>query len=67
MSFPGDSYRKESACNAGDPGLIPGLGRFPGVGNGNLLQYSCLRNPRDRGAWWAIVHGVEKSRTQLSD
>ena len=49
---------KESACNAGDPGSIPGLGRSPGEGNGNPLQYSYLENPMDRGAWWATVHGV---------
>ena len=55
--------RKESACNAGDLGLIPGLGRSPGEGNGNLLQYSCLENSMDRGAWWAIVHGVKESNT----
>ena len=55
-----------SACNAGDPGSIPGSGRSP-EGNGNPLQYSCLENPMDRGAWWATVHGVSKSRTQLSD
>ena len=47
---------KESACNAGDLGLIPGLGRFPGEGNGNSLQYSCLENLMDRGAWQATVH-----------
>ena len=47
--------------------MIPGLGRSPGEGNGNPLQYSCLENPMDRGAWWATVHGVAKSRTQLSD
>ena len=58
---------KESACNAGDLGLIPGLGRFSGEGKGYLLQYSCLENPMDRGAWWATVHGVSKSQTQLSD
>ena len=58
---------KASACNAGDLGLIPGLGRSPGEGNGNPLQYSCLENPMNRGAWWAIVHGVTKSRTRLSD
>ena len=51
----------------GDLGLIPGLGRCPGEGNGNPLQYYCLENPMDRGAWWAAVHGVAKSRTQLSD
>ena len=56
-----------SACNAGDLGLIPGSGRSPGEGNGNPLQYSCLENPMDGGAWWATVHGVAKSRTQLSD
>ena len=49
------------------PGLIPGSGRFPGEGNGNPLQYSCLENSMDGGAWCATVHGVEKSRTQLSD
>ena len=54
-------------CNAGDLGLIPGLGRSPGEGNGNPLQYSCLENPVDRGAWRATVHGVAKSRTRLSD
>ena len=56
---------KESACNAGDVGLILGLGRSPGGGNGNPIQYSCLENPMDRGAQWAIVHGVAKSRTRL--
>ena len=54
-----------SACNAGDPGWIPGLGRSPGEGNGNPLQYSCLENPRDGGAWWAAVYGVAQSRTRL--
>ena len=58
---------KVSACNAGDPGLIPGSGRSPGEGNGNPLQYSCLENSMDRGAWWAIVHGITKSQAQLSD
>ena len=58
---------KASACNVGDPGSIPGLGRSPGEGNGNLLQYSCLENSMDGGAWWATVHGVAKSRTRLSD
>ena len=53
----------ESACNEGDPSLIPGLGRSLGEGDGNPLQYSCLENPMDRGAWQATVHGVEKSRT----
>ena len=58
---------KVSACNAGDLGSIRGLGRSPGEGNGNPLQYSCLENPMNGGAWWAVVHGVAKSRTQLSD
>ena len=52
---------KESACNAGDPGLIPGSGRSPGEGHGNPLQYSCLENPMDRGAWQAAVHGRKES------
>ena len=56
---------KKSACNAGDPDLIPGLGRFPGEGNGNPLQCSCLENPKDGGIWWAVVYGVAQSRTQL--
>ena len=55
--IPGDSNVKESACNAGDPGSIPGLGRSSGEGNGNPLQYSCLENPMDGGAWNATVHG----------
>ena len=58
---------KESPCNARNLDSILGLGRFPGEGNGNPLQYSCLENPMDRGAWRAIVHGVAKSQTQLSD
>ena len=62
----GVSGGKESSCNAGDLGLIPGLGRSPGEGNGNPLQYSCLEIPMDRGAWQATVHGVAKSRTRLS-
>ena len=53
--FPGGSEGKMSVCNAGDPGSIPGLGKSPGEGNGNLLQYSCLENPMDRGAWLATV------------
>ena len=65
--FPGDSDGKESNCSAGDPGLIPGSGSSPGEGNGNPLQYSCLGNPMNRGAWWATVHGVAKSQTRLSD
>ena len=61
--FPGGSDGKESACNAGDPGSVPGSGRSFGKGNGNPLQYSCLENFTDRGAWWVTVHGVTKSRT----
>ena len=67
MGFPGGSDGKESACNAGDPGLIPESGRSPGEGNGYPLQYFCLENPMDRRAWWATVHGVSKSQTQLSN
>ena len=58
---------KVSAYNAGDPGSIPGLGSSPGEGNDNPLQYPCLENPMDRGAWQATVHGVAKSRTRLSN
>ena len=65
--FPDGSDSKESACSAGDTGSIPGSGRSPREGNGNPFQYSCLENPMDRGAWRAIVYGVAKSRTQLSD
>ena len=65
--FPGGSEVKASARNAGDLGSIPGLGRSPGEGNGTPFQYCCLENPMDRGAWWATVHGVAKSRTRLSD
>ena len=60
--FPGGTDGKVSACNAGDLDLILGLGRSPGEGNGNPFQYSCLRNPKDRGACWATVHGVAKVR-----
>ena len=63
LGFPGGSEGKASAWNAGDPGLIPGSGRSPGGENGNPLQYSCLENPMDRGAWWATVHGVAESWT----
>ena len=56
---------KNTPANAGHSGLIPGLGRSPGGGHGNPLQYSCLKNPMDRGVWWAAVHMVAKSRTQL--
>ena len=61
--FPDGSVVKNPPANAGDEGSIPGLGRSPGEGNGNPLQYSCLGNPMDRGVWWAIVHGVTKSWT----
>ena len=61
--FPGGSEVKASACNVGDLGSILGSGRSPGEGNGNPLQYSCLENPMDGGAWWATVHGVTKSWT----
>ena len=67
MGFPGGSKGKESACSAGDPGSILGLGRSPGEGNGYLLQYSCLESSMDRGAWQATVHGVPKSQIGLSD
>ena len=67
MGFPGGSEVKVSACKAGDLGSIPGSGRSPGEENGNPLQYSCLENPMDGGAWWATVHGVAKSQTRLSD
>ena len=60
LGFPGGAVGKESVCNAGDPGSIPGLGRSPGEGNGNPLQYPCLENPMDRGAWWATVLGVAR-------
>ena len=63
--FPRGSDSKVSVCNAGDPGSILGLGRSPGEGNGNPFQYSCLENPMDRGAWWAVLHGVPKSRIRL--
>ena len=56
---------KESTCNAGNLGSIPGSGRCPGGGHGNPLQYSCLKNFMDRGAWWATAHGVAKSQTRL--
>ena len=63
MGSPGGLEGKVSTCNAGDPGSIPESGRSPGEGNGNPLQYSCLENPMDGGAWEAAVHGVTKSRT----
>ena len=65
--FPDGLEVKASACNTGDLGSIPGLGRSSGEGNGNPFQYSCLENPMEGGAWGATVHGVSKSQTQLSD
>ena len=65
--FTGGSVVKNPSAKAGDVGSIPELGRSPGEGNGNPLQYSYLENPMDGGAWWARVHGVAKSRTRLSD
>ena len=65
LGFPCSSNGKESACEAGDQGSIPGLGCSSGERNGNPLQCSCLENPRDRGDWWATIHGVAKSRTGL--
>ena len=67
LGFPAGSDSKESACNAEDPGSIPGLGRSPEEEDGNPLQYSCLGNSMDRGAWWATVYGIAESQTQLSD
>ena len=67
LDFPGDSVIKNPPDNAGDLGLNPGSGRSPEGGNGNPLQYSCLENPMDRGAWWAMVHGVTKNQTRPSE
>ena len=67
LGFPGGSDGKESACNAGDPGLIPGSGRSPGEENDNLLHYSCMENSMDRRAWQATVHSITNSWTWLSD
>ena len=67
QDFPGGSDSKVSAYNVGALGSIPGSGRSAGEGNGNPLQYSCLKNPTDGGAWWAIVHGVATSPIRLSD
>ena len=66
MGFPGSSVVENPPASAGDASLIPGLGRFPGEGNGDPHQYSRLENPMDKGAWWATVHGVTKSQTRLS-
>ena len=67
MGFPGDSDGRESACNSGDLGLIPGLERLPEEENGNPLHYSCLENSMDRGVCWVTVHGVNKSQIRQSD
>ena len=67
MVFPCSSVSKESACNSGDLGSIPGLGRFPGERNGSPLQYPCLENPMDRGAWWATVHGAARVGHDLAN
>ena len=66
QGFSGATVVKNPPANVGDAGLIPGSGRFPGGGNSNPLQYSCLENPMDRGAWRATAHGVSNSRTRLS-
>ena len=65
MRFPGGSLGKKSVSNAGDPGSIPELVRSPGEGHGNPLQYSCLENPMNGGAWWAILHRVARVRHDL--
>ena len=67
VGFPRGSVVKNPPAKTGDAGSIPGLGGSPGEGNGNPLQYSCLGNPKDRGAWWATVHRITKSQTRLSD
>ena len=66
MGFQVTQVVKNLSASVGDKGSVPGSGRSPGGGNGNPLQYSRLENPMDRGAWWAIVHGVAKSQTRLS-
>ena len=66
MGFPGGSVSKDSACNAGDLGSIPGSGRSSGEGHGNPLQYSCLENPMDGGAWQATVHGITRVEHNLT-
>ena len=65
MGFPGGSDDKESTCKAGDPCSIPGSTKSPGEANGSPLQYSCLENHMDRGAWWAMIHRVAKSQRRL--
>ena len=65
--FPCGSDSKQSTCNAGDPGLIPVMGTYPGEGNGNPLQCSCLKNTMDTGAWLPTVHGITKTQRGLSD
>ena len=67
LGVPGGSVVKNPPANAGDSSLIPGLGKSPGEGNGNPLQYSHLENPMDRGTWQATVHGIANSQTQLRD
>jgi len=67
QDFPGGSEGKATAYNAGDLGSIAGSGKSPGEGNGNPLQYSCLENSMDGGAWWATIHGVARSWTRLSN
>ena len=67
VGFPGVSASKESSCNSGNLGSMPGLGRSPGEGKGHPIQYSDLENSKDRGAWQAIVHGIAKSGTRLRD
>ena len=67
LNLPGGSDDKESVCNAGDPGSIPRLGRYPGEGNGYPFQYACLDNSMDKGAWQATVHGVTKGEKLLSN
>jgi len=67
LGFPNGSDSKKSACSRGDRSLIPGSGRSPGEGNGYPLQYACLENSMDRGAWGTTIHGFAKSQTQLGD
>ena len=67
IEYPGGSEGKAPACNAGDPGSIPGSGSSPGEVDDSARQYSCLENSQDRGAWWAAVQGVAENRTELSD